>query len=235
MDKNGDLIFDVDEARDIHNNAVEMLSSAIGVDVLTTFADVKAIEIADANKTVTDNSLSNAERGVYNALGVSKNIFNTEGNLALEKSVLADEAVMEDLLLQFETLYNSFAQKRSASPKKWKFRFYFLHTTQYNYQALSKLYKEQTAMGFSKMLPQIALGQSQSFILNIATFENDVLVLNEIMVPPLMSSTLNAEDLKSLGNKNQNDNNKSDNSVGRPSKDEGELAEKTIQNKESMN
>jgi hypothetical protein len=25
MDKNGDLIFDVDEARDIHNNAVEML------------------------------------------------------------------------------------------------------------------------------------------------------------------------------------------------------------------
>jgi len=25
LDKNGDLIFDVDEARDIHNNAVAML------------------------------------------------------------------------------------------------------------------------------------------------------------------------------------------------------------------
>ncbi len=33
LDKNGDLIFDVDEARDIHNNAVEMLIHAIGVDV----------------------------------------------------------------------------------------------------------------------------------------------------------------------------------------------------------
>lgn len=36
MDKNGDLIFDIDESRDIHNNAVAMLSRAIGVDVLTT-------------------------------------------------------------------------------------------------------------------------------------------------------------------------------------------------------
>ena len=41
LDKNGDLIFDVDEARDIHNNAVEMLRRAIGVDVLTTFAEVQ--------------------------------------------------------------------------------------------------------------------------------------------------------------------------------------------------
>jgi hypothetical protein len=34
------LIFDVEEARDIHNNGVEMLKRAIGVDVLTTFTDV---------------------------------------------------------------------------------------------------------------------------------------------------------------------------------------------------
>jgi len=44
LDKNGDLIFDVDEAKDIHNNAVQMLKRAVGADVLTTFADV---EVAD--------------------------------------------------------------------------------------------------------------------------------------------------------------------------------------------
>ena len=85
LDKNGDLIFDVDEARDIHNNAVEMLRNSIGVDVLTTFADVDFIEISDSVNTVTDGSLSNAERTVYNNLGTSKNIFNTDTNLALEK------------------------------------------------------------------------------------------------------------------------------------------------------
>ena len=51
LDKNGDLIFDVDEARDIHNNAVEMLKRAVGVDVLTTFADVDSLDMSDRNTT----------------------------------------------------------------------------------------------------------------------------------------------------------------------------------------
>jgi len=241
LDKNGDLIFDVDEARDIHNNAVEMLSDAIGVDVLTTFADIEGIDVSDANATVKDDSLNNAERTVYNALGTSKNIFNTEGNLALEKSILADEGSLRDLILQFEVLFNTIAGRRSVNKKKWNFRFYMLHTTQYNYQALAKLYKEQTQMGFSKMLPQIALGQSQSFILNTALFENNVLHLSEIMIPPLMSSTMSVEDLQNLGSSKQdnktktNTNTDGQSETGRPKKEEDELSEKTIQNKESMN
>ena len=61
------------------------------------------------------------------------------------------------------------------------------------------MYKEQTQLGYSKMLPQIALGHSQSSILNTAHFENEVLHLTEIMIPPLMSSTMSSEDI--LGKK----------------------------------
>jgi hypothetical protein len=71
-----------------------------------------------------------------------------------------------------------------------------LETTQYNYKDISKIYKEQVQMGYSKMLPQIALGHSQSSILNTAYFENDILHLSEVMIPPLMSSTMNMQDLK---------------------------------------
>ena len=250
IDKNGDLIFDVDEARDIHNNAVEMLRNAIGVDVLTTFADIEGIDVSEANATVTDDSLNNAERSAYNALGTSKNIFNTEGNLALEKSILADEGSLRDLVLQFEVLFDTIAQKQSTNKKKWNFRFYMLHTTQNNYQTLAKLYKEQTQLGFSKMLPQIALGQSQSFILNTVLFENETLHLSEIMIPPLMSSTMNADTLNALGSKgqtnsnsqnssvqgkvNQQSTNESQNNTGRPSKSNDQLSDKTIKNKESM-
>ena len=244
IDKNGDLIFDIDEARDIHNNAVEMLRNAIGVDVLTTFADIEGIDVSEANATVTDDSLSNAERTAYNALGTSKNIFNTEGNLALEKSILADEGSLRDLILQFEVLFDTIAQKRSTNKKKWNFRFYMLHTTQNNYQALAKLYKEQTQIGFSKMLPQIALGQSQSFILNTVIFENEVLTLSSIMIPPLMSSTMNADTLTQVNTQKANkksagtgktsaETKQSDG--GRPAKEGDQLSEKTIQNKESMN
>ena len=45
------------------------------------------------------------------------------------------------------------------------------------------------------MLPQIALGQSQSSILATAYFENEVLKLAELMVPLQSSNTMSGETL----------------------------------------
>ena len=212
MDKNGDLVFDVDEARDIHNNAVEMLRRAIGVDVLTTFTDVESIDLSDKNTTASQDDLEKVERTAYNNFGISRNLFNTDGNLSLEKSILNDESTVRNLLLQFNVFMDRVVKKKNTNSKKYNFKIYFLETTQYNYQALSKLYKEQTQLGYSKMLPQIALGHSQSSILNTAIFENDVLHLSEIMIPPLMSSTLNGEDI--MGKKDSSNYSISNNSSG---------------------
>ena len=240
MDKNGDLIFDVDEARDIHNNAVEMLRRAVGVDVLTTFADVDAIDTSDKNTSATTDELERVERTVYNAFGVSRNLFNTDGNLSLEKSILDDESTMRNLILQFNIFFDRILSVLNVQ-KKYNYKFYMLETTQYNYKDLSKMYKEQTQIGFSKMLPQIALGQSQSFILNTAHFENEVLHLSEVMIPPLMSSTLNGEDIlgKKDSSKSSNSQNNTDKvsaetkSAGRPEKPDDQKSEKTIANRES--
>ena len=191
-DKNGDLIFDIDEARDLHNNAVEMLRRAIGVDVLTTFADIDSIDMSDKNTSTTRDDLAKVERAVFNSVGISQNLFNTDGNLSLEKSVLNDESSARNLLLQFGIFFDRIIRTKSNNSRKYIFKLYMLETTQYNYKELSKLYKEQTQLGYSKMLPQIALGHSQSFILNTAHFENEVLHLSEIMIPPLMSSTLSS-------------------------------------------
>ena len=243
MDKNGDLIFDVDEARDIHNNAVQMLRRAVGVDVLTTFADIDSIDMSDKNTTTSQDDLAKVERTVFNNLGISQNVFNTDGNMSLNMSILNDEGALRSLLLQFEIFFDRITQNLSAARKKYNFRLYMLETTQFNYKELSKLYKEQVQMGYSKMLPQIALGHSQSSILNTAYFENEVMKLSEIMIPPLMSSTMKMEDLKNGGNSNQTQTNKtqqntvgqtSDKSAGRPEKPDHEKSEKTIQNKESM-
>jgi hypothetical protein len=202
MDKNGDLIFDVDEARDIHNNAVQMLKRAVGVDVLTTFAEIDSVDMSDKNTTTSQDDLAKVERTVFNALGISQNVFNTDGNLSLEKSILNDEGTLRTLLLQFEIFFDRITQSMSVARKKYNFRLYMLETTQYNYKELSKIYKEQVQLGYSKMLPQIALGHSQSSILNTAYFENEVMKLSEIMIPPVMSSTMRMEDLKA-GNSSQ--------------------------------
>ena len=239
VDKNGDLIFDVDEARDIHNNAVEMLSRAIGVDVLTTFSEVQSIDLSDKNTATSVDDLEKSERTVFNSLGISRNLFNTDGNMALDKSISNDESTMRNFLLQLSIFFDRITKARSSRSNKYSFRLSMLETTQYNYKDLSKMYKEQTQLGFSKLLPQIALGHSQSFILNSILFENEVLHLSEIMLPPLMSSTLNREDL--LGKKEQsNTNNTQKNTVktedkktGRPEKADDQKSDKTIANIES--
>lgn len=234
MDKNGDLIFDVDEARDIHNTAVAMLRRAVGVDVITTFADVEAIDISDKNTTTSTDDLEKVERTVYNSLGVSRDLFNADGQIALNNSILDDEATMRNLILQFNIFFDKIIDAKSSN-KKFNFRFCMLETTQYNYKELAKTYKELTANGQSKFLPMIALGHAQSSILNLAYFENEILDLPALMIPPLMSSTMNGEDI--LGTKNKSSNSNSQNSsegAGRPEKPDNEKSEKTLKNLESM-
>lgn len=239
LDKNGELIFDVEEAQQLHNNAVQMLSRAIGVDVLTTFADVEVEDMTDNQATAQSDDLARVERQLYNEAGVSQKQFNTDGNIALEKSILNDEATMYNMLLQFENFLNELIEKYNNG-KKYNFRVQLLTTTIYNYKDLSKLYKEQMQIGFSKMLPQIALGQSQSSILANAYFENDILDLVNVFIPPLMSSTMNENILNKVKGAGTQSND-SGAKLGSDSKGAGrkELAddqksEKTIKNLESQ-
>lgn len=244
LDKNGELIFDIDEAQQLHNNAVQMLSRAIGVDVLTTFADVE-VENMDASRAETQSDdLARVERQLYNEAGVSQNQFNTDGNIALEKSILNDEATLYNMLLQFEQFLNELLSPYNTNKKKVIYRVQLLTTTIYNYKELAKLYKEQTQLGYSKFLPQIALGQSQSSILANAFFENDVLDLVNVFIPPLMSSTMNGDVLNRVkgdqaGNgkspgQQQTDPTKEKEGAGRKELDDDKKSEKTIANRESQ-
>lgn len=237
LDKNGDLVFDVDEAAELHNNAVKMLGKAIGIDVLTTFADVEVADMADKNSVSSIDELEKVERTVYNESGTAQNLFNTDGNIALEKSILDDEASIYNLILQFEEFLNDLIKPFNKNPKKLFFRVEILPTTIYNYKEMSKLYKEQTQLGFSKWLPQVALGKSQSSILATARFENEILDLASILIPPMSSNTMSADSLKKGGNgdKKAGSNSDEDKKAGRKEKADDEKSEKTIQNRESMN
>ena len=118
-----------------------MVSRAIGVDILTTFADVEVADMADNKTSTTTDELEKVERTVYNEAGVSQMQFNTDGNIALEKSILNDEASMWNLIQQFETFLNTLLIPYNRSPKKVTYRAQILPTTIYNYKELTKLYK----------------------------------------------------------------------------------------------
>lgn len=226
INKNGDLIFDLDEAFDIHKNVKQMLADTIGLDVVTTFADIDVETLSDSNSKTTNDDLDRTTRMVYDQAGTARNLFNPDGNLALEKSILDDEATIRNLPLSLAQFFDGITMALSTNKKKYCFKFYMLETTQYNYKELAKMYKEQVQIGFSKILPQVALGHTQSSIIHAAYFEKEILKLNEIMIPPLMSSTMSSADV--LGSRS------SESEGGRPEKSDDEKSEKTIQNIESQ-
>lgn len=216
LDKNGDMIFDLTETQQLHRNAVAMLGDAIGVDVLTTFADVQVADMSDKGNTSSVDQLNKVERAVYNEAGVSQMQFNTDGNIALEKSIANDEATVWDLVLQYERLLNRMIRYYNRKPKKLRYHVSILPTTIYNYKELSGIFKEHTMLGFSKLLPQVALGLSQTEIIASVMFENEMLHLDELFVAPTLSSNQAATDDKG----------------GRPEKASGDKTPQTLEKEE---
>lgn len=231
FDKNGDPLLDMDDMAVMHDNAMRMIGQAIGVDVLSTFADVDVEDIADnkASTAATDD-LERIERNVFNQAGISQLQFNTDGNIALEKSILNDEATMYNLILKFESFLNHLIKPFNTN-KDFTFRVNILTTTINNFKEMTKLYKEQTQLGYSKMLPQIAVGQSQSSVLDNAFFENEVLDLVNVFVPPVSSNVMSTDILKRSGGGGEKG---SSDTGGRPEKPDDEKSEKTIKNKEAQ-
>ena len=96
---------------------------------------------------------------------------------------------------------------------------------------MAKLFKEMATTGQSKFMPAIALGHAQSSVVNLAYFENEILDLPSIMIPPMMSSTISGQeilDMKNQRNASKNENLLEEKSVGRPAKSDDEKSEKTI-------
>lgn len=246
LDKNGDSIFDIDEAKELHNNAVKMLKKSIGTDVLTTFADVDVADMSDKSNTTQSDDVNRVKMSVFDEFGTSVDNFNSASNAALKYSDLNDASNMYNLLQQFEGFLNRLLKPYNTNSKRVYYTAQILETTNSNYQDMAKLYREQTQLGFSKMLPQIALGQSESSILATAYWENEILNLIEVFVPPISSATMNAETLQALTGKSADNNAaaagqssgssqiQSDSKAGRPEKADEDKSDKTIANRESL-
>ena len=84
-------------------------------------------------------------------------------------------------------------------------------------------------LGFSKLLPQVALGQSQTTIIATAYFGNELMNLDELFVAPAMSSTQSGSNNNSSGSEASGGS-----EGGRPELPDDEKSEKTIQNRESQ-
>lgn len=221
MNEQGELLFTIEEAQEIHKAAVKMLRNNPDVDVFTTMAGVQMLELQDSKQANRDN-LEKMERSVYNEAGVSKNLFASDGTIALEYSQKVDMALAYDISKMFAT-FLSYHANRKFPDKKFFLEVSILPITHYNREEMFDLYLKGAQYGYSKIMAGVASGVKQSNLLNLITLENEYLNLAEEMVPLQSSHTTSGKDgiVKSTGE------------GGAPKKDEMKKSDKTRQNEES--
>lgn len=200
----------LEEGQALHKNAKKMISQE-GVDVLTTPLDVDSVNLQERGQTVRDN-IQRASNMVFDATGSSKLLFNggsDGGSIGMSHSITVDESLMIGILDQFKRWYeNKFSSLVTAS--KYSFEILFPYITIFNRDKMFDLFKEGATLGYSKLLPVVALGVKQSTFMNLMGLENDFMKLHEKMIPLSTSYTQSGKE-------------------GRPEKKEEDLSEKGIE------
>lgn len=212
----GRLVFEPDEAEEMHAGAVGMLKSNKNVSVLTTYADVDAI----VSKTASENAHNSIEKmmqNVYNKTGTSSELFASTGSSTLESSINNDIALMMVLANKF-SLFLTNLINRLYENSNINFKYTILPISYYNENKYVDTSFKLASSGYSLLLPSLALGFSQKDLGNIKDLENEVLELDEKLIPPKTSYTQNNEQ----------------NPGGAPKKEESEKSPKTLENEKSL-
>lgn len=210
------LVFEPDEAEEMHKGAVGMLSKNKNTSVLTTYCDVEAI----TSNVTSDNVNSTLEKmlnNIYSQAGISSQIFAATGTQSLDTSIRNDLSLAMVLAQKFSsfisaTLNSLFGNINISFDAK------ILPLTEYNRKDYIDSAFKLAQSGYSWLMPAIASGVSQREITSLKDLENNLLKLGDKLIPLESSYTQS-----------------STGEVGAPEKSTEEKSPKTIQNEEALN
>lgn len=228
----GRLLFEPDEAEEIHHGTVGMLKGNKNVSVLTTYGDVDAI----ASKTTADNAegtLTKMENNIYAQGATSSQIFNAEGSVGLEAGIRGNIAFMM-IFANKAAWYITNMLNRKFGNSNVTFKYTILPISMHNYDKFADASFKLVGSGYSFLMPALAMGLSQRDLGNLKDLENNVLKLGEKLIPPSTSYTQSAKDGENEENKGEKEAVETNPNVGgRPAKEDGEKTDTTIETEEA--
>lgn len=236
IDSDGELVFELDEAAEIHAGVADMLQDVDTVDVLTTFGETSLESLQDS--TAASQSADRIEKynkAAWSALGRSELLFNATNSSSLVYAIKKDESLMKTYLNMYSTWIRYHLNQR-FSRTGLSFDFEILPTTMFNIKDYQSKYFQGAQYGYSKMYAGVASGIKQMDQISLMTFENEFLSMAEKMIP-LQSSYTSSFD----GNSSEKNNSEKKTSVsgkisdinntgGRPELPDEEKSEKTQAN-----
>lgn len=214
--QDGELLFEPDEAEEMHAAAVGMLKHNENLSVLTTYNDIEAI-LSKTSAETANSTLERMLQNIYSNTGASSQVFSSTGSSTLETSINNDISYMMILGNKYSVFITNIVNLLCGNGNV-SFKYTILPISYYNQQKYLDLTHKLANSGYSFLLPSIALDLNQKDIVNIKYLENKILKLDELLIPLSSAFTQKAEA----------------NKTGRPKLDDSEKAKKTLQNEESL-
>ena len=236
----GRLLFEPDEAEEIHNGTVGMMKGNSNVSVLTSYGDVSAIT-SHSSAERADSTLTRMEQNIYAQAGATSQVFASTGSSSLEASLNNDLALMMYLANKFSRFVTNSLNDALANSNV-SFKYLFLPISHYNVGSYVDSTFKLVGSGYSALMPALAFGLTQKDLVNIKDLENDVLKIGDRLRPLSTSYTQSAsgksgdgaEENGEAGAQKSPQKSGDEDEGGRPKKKEEEKADKTIQNEESL-
>lgn len=225
--QDGRLVFEPEEAEEMHSAAVGMLKNNKNISVLTTYTDVDSI----VSKTSSDSASSTLDRlqqNIYSQAGVSGQVFSSTGSSTLETAVKNDMALMMYLANNMATFITSLLNKEYGN-NNLKFKYMILPISYYNEDKYVTNSFKLASSGYSFLVPAIAMGINQKDLVSLKDLENDILELDKKLIPLSSSYTQSSND-----SNNNKENTEVKNEIGRPKKEQEDKQDNTIQKEESL-
>ena len=183
VDKNGELVFQLEEVADIHASVADMLSSTDTVDVLTTFGDTTLESLQDSTAAAqSTDRLAKYKSNAYGAMGRGELLFNAINSTSLGIQIKKDESIMREYMNIYEAFFKFYLNNNFAR-KGITYSFQILSTTVFNRGDVQTNYFRGAQYGYSKMIAGVAMGINQLEQLSLMELENNFLDMSARMIP----------------------------------------------------
>ena len=224
-----ELLFEPDEAEEIHSGTVGMMKGEKNIRVLTTYADVDAI----VSKTTADsnsNTLETMINSIYLEAGVSNQMFSALGSNSTDASNKNDLAFAMVLARKFGIFVTNIVNSLYANGNI-NFKYTILPVSWQNQSEYISDSFKLAGSGYSWLLPALAMDLSQRDIVNIKDLENDVLGLKDKLMPLGSAYTQSAASQQTTKNPEEAIE---DSKPGQPKKTDDQKKESTTQKDKSL-
>lgn len=192
IDDNGDPEIDLALAAEFHANLKRITKDMTRVNALTSLADVEVLDLSDTSRENDLDFIDKFEEKMYNEAGVPRAVFNGDTAGLLDYAAMKDESFMWNLMEQI-SVWLSFictAEIGARSKRTYNFVVSYLPISYRNREKMMDTYLKNAQYGYSKIIPQIAVGVKQRHFESLLYLENDLLKLDKRLVPLMSSHTL---------------------------------------------